>query len=138
MIDLNSETISFSPDLTSEQVEAKIEEKWEVKFSALRETLEAYTKEHAQALAKQFITLAPYGKYEELLEDQEKIADFLSSEASQHWKLYSLEHTDTRLVSEPLMSLTFISEAVPDQELKGFIYLGMNGKIKHAFVRTDV
>ena len=140
MIDINLKTITFSSEDTVEQVEAKIEEIWKVKFSDLRKTLEKCTKEIANKLAEDMITVAPYQDYGKLLEEPEAIAAFIRDEASvpKNWELSMVEETDTRLVAEPLLQLVFDNIALDELgTLRGFIYLSMNGKVKHAFVRSD-
>lgn len=140
MIDIDNDTITFTPEETTEQVEAKIEATWEIKFADLRKTLEACTVEVSAKLAEDMITVAPYQDYGKLLEEQEAIYTFLRDEGSlaKNWKLAMVEQTDTRLVAEPLLQLVFDNIAVDEPgTLKGFIYLSMSGKVKHAFVRND-
>lgn len=134
------DTIIFSPGDTPEQVEAKIEETWEIKFADLRKTLETLTKEIAGKLAEGMITMAPFQDYANLLEEPEAITTFITNEGSlaKNWELGVVEETDTRLVAEPLLQLIFNNVAVDEPgTLKGFIYLSMSGKVKHAFVRAD-
>lgn len=124
---------------TSEEVKAKLEEKLGIKITDLREALEKYTQEHAADLGKDFITLAPYGDYGKLLEEENEIASFLKEEASlaKNWSLVYLEQADTRLVSEMLLEFVFINTAMDEDEaLRGIVYIGA-GKIKHVFVRNQ-
>lgn len=140
MIDIDVDTIIFSPGDTPEQVEAKIEETWEIKFADLRKSLETITIETADKLAEGMITMAPYQDYSQLLEDPGAITTFIANEGSlaKNWELAMLEETDTRLVAEPLLQLVFDNIAIDEPgTLKGFIYLSMGGKVKHAFVRSN-
>lgn len=138
MIDIQDMGISGKE--TPEEIEAKIEEKLGLKMDDLRQALEACTKEHVEELGKDFITLAPYGDYGKLLEDENQIAAFLKEEASlaKNWTLSYLEQTDTRLVSELLLEFVFDNSAMdPDEALRGLVYVGAGGKIKHVFVRIQ-
>ena len=124
---------------TPEEIEAQLEEKLGIKMDDLRQSLETATKAQAEELSKEFITLAPYGDYEKLLEDETLIAAFIREEASlsKNWKLSYLEQADTRLVSELLLEFAFDNIAMdPDEALRGLVYVGANGKVKHVFVRV--
>lgn len=137
---MNIKDLEIDFEGTSEEVKAKLEEKLGIKITDLREALEKYTQEHAGELGKDFITLAPYGDYGKLLEEENEIASFINEEAAlaKNWALAYLEQADTRLVSENLLEFVFINTAMDEDEaLRGIVYIGAGGKVKHVFVRNQ-
>jgi hypothetical protein len=134
---------SFKEMLVSMR-EIKEEEKID---STLREKIGIGFSECAQALSDSLIkridevvgdlpSLAPNGDYSKLVEDKEVMAKFLLEEASkpEHWKF---EIMSIRKEGDQLLEVMFLNNAVDDGDiLKGFVFLGLSGKIRHAFAQV--
>lgn len=129
--------LDFKADDTEETVEAKLKEKLGVGLDDLKIPLTAFVTEKAEELTHQFANIVPYGDYDKILEDNESMATFLRSEASksENWKLQWIETTKTAV---PLLQFSFKNTAVDDGEgFVGNVYLGLNGKVKHAFAQGE-
>lgn len=129
--------LNISSEDTTSEVEAKIKEKLGVEFSAMKEALSTFVKEKAEELSLEFNNIAPYGDYGELLEDNEKMVNFLKEEASltKNWEISHFMQSD---VDPSLLQFIFNNSSVDDgNSFQGHVFVSKNGKIKHAFVRLD-
>ncbi len=89
--------------------------------------------ERADELFEDIINLAPYGNYDKMMEDPEEISSFLKDEACdlENWKIDFIE---LEKKEDKLLKLTFLNKAVDDGDiLKGYVFIGLSGKIRHAF-----
>ena len=129
--------LNISSEDTTSEVEAKIKEKLGLEFSAMKEALSTFVKEKAEELSLEFNNIAPYGDYGELLEDNEKMVNFLKEEASltKNWEISHFMQSD---VDPSLLQFIFNNSSVDDgNSFQGHDFVSKNGKIKHAFVRLD-
>lgn len=129
--------LNISSEDTTSEVEAKIKEKLGLEFSAMKEALSTFVKEKAEELSLEFNNIAPYGDYGELLEDNEKMVNFLKEEASltKNWEISHFMQSD---VDPSLLQFIFNNSSVDDgNSFQGHVFVSKNGKIKHAFVRLD-
>jgi hypothetical protein len=120
-----------------EEIDSKIKEKLGVSVPEMQEALSKYVISNAEELTLQLVNIAPLGDYSKLLEDNDSMADFLKSEANkpEHWLLNSLRLSD---VNSNLLSFEFINDAIDDGDsFKGFVFVSLQGKIKHAFAQGD-
>ena len=88
-------------------------------------------------MAAEMTTLAPNGEYDKLMEEPEAILEFLRREAAkpENWVL---EFVEVRKEKDQLMELVFFNKAVDDGDsLKGFVFVGLSGKIRHAFPQVN-
>lgn len=121
----------------AEDVDKKIQEKLGITVLEMQEKLSAYVKENAEELTHEFVNIAPLGKYDELLEDNDSMADFLKSEAHkpEHWLLYSIRQNES---NQALISFDFKNAAVDEgQSMEGFVFVSKSGKIRHAFAQGE-
>jgi len=127
----------FKPDDTEEIVETKIQEKFGISLTEIKTSLTTFVVEKAEELTHQFVNIVPYGDYDKILEDNDQMAYFLRAEASkaENWKLQWVQTTSSAV---PLLQFCFYNTSVDDGEgFIGNVYLGLNGKIKHAFAQSE-
>lgn len=93
-----------------------------------------YVNINADKISNDFKFLAPYGKYEKLLESKEDISNFVKLECSKqdNWKLHSIYSQD----SKNLLKLIFDCTAA-DSNLRGYVIVSNDGKIKHLFANYN-
>lgn len=106
-------------------------------FAELRATLTTSLKERVEEIAEDLPYVSPYGDYSKMMEDRDLIREFLLNEAAkdENWDFHFLE---MRKKTDTLMELCFFNKAVDDGDsLKGFIFLGLSGKIRHAFPQVN-
>lgn len=123
---------------TVEQAEQMVQEKLGISFLEMREALSSYVISKAEELTHEFVNIAPLGDYGKLLEDNDSMAEFLKTEAHkpEHWEIQAVRPSD---VQKELISFEFGNNAVDDGDIfKGFVYVSLQGKIKHAFAQGDV
>lgn len=106
-------------------------------FSECQTALTAALKERVDEIVEDLPYLSPHGDYSKMMEDRDLIRDFLLNEAAkdEHWKIHFLE---MRKKSDTLIELVFFNTAVDDGDsLKGLVFLGMSGKIRHCFPQVN-
>jgi hypothetical protein len=94
-------------------------------------------KERVDEILEDLPYVSPHGDYGKMMEDKDLIRDFLLNEAAkdENWELQFLE---IRKDSDSLMELVFFNKAVDDGDtLKGFVFLGFSGKIRHVFPQVN-
>lgn len=129
--------LDFKIDDTEEMVEAKLKEKLGTGLDVIKQSLTSFVLDKAEELTHQFVNIVPYGDYDKILEDNDSMADFLRTEASkpENWKLQWLETTKAAI---PMLHFCFKNTSVDDGEgFTGNVYVGLNGKVKHAFAQGD-
>lgn len=112
-----------------------MQEKLGIGFSACAQALCESLQQRAEEVTEDVISMAPYGDYDKLTEDPEVISKFLREEASkpENWKIQMVE---VKKNDDQLMELVFDNIAVDDGDiLKGFVFVGLSGKIRHAFAQ---
>lgn len=116
------------------KLNAIIVEKLGISVDELKERMSKYLVDHAEDLTVEIPNIAPLGDFGNLIEDNEGMAQFLKTEACklEHWILCGISEVDKPL---RMLRFDFACTAVDDGEsCTGKIFLGMNGKIKHAMV----
>ncbi|WP_143507984.1 hypothetical protein [Ectopseudomonas mendocina] len=120
-----------------EAVEQKLQEKLGLSVQEMREALSKYTVDNAERLTHEFVNMAPLGDYSKLLEDNDSMAEFLKTEAHkpEHWQLFGVRVSD---VNSGLLSFNFSNDSIDDGDVfNGFVFVSMQGKIKHAFAQGE-
>lgn len=120
-----------------EEAEKMIQEKLGITSLEMKQALSNYVVDKAESLTHEFVNIAPLGDYGKLLEDNDGMAEFLKTEAHkpEHWELQAVRASD---VNENLLSFEFGNKAVDDGDIfKGFVFVSLQGKIKHAFAQGD-
>jgi hypothetical protein len=119
-----------------DDLDAVFKDKLGISFAECAEALSESLKQRAEELVEDLPSMAPYGDYGELTEDPEVITKFLRDEAAkpENWKIYFIE---VKKDKDQLIELTFHNKAVDDGDvLKGFVFIGLSGKIRHAFAQV--
>lgn|SRR5574337_1056891 len=125
--------IPFTEIKEIKDVDKLLQEHLNISLAQCAEELTKVLAERADELSEDFVTLAPHGDYGKLMEDPQVIAAFLRDEASkaENWEI---EFLDCGNEKNQLLELVFSNKAVDDGDnLKGFVFVGLSGKIRHAF-----
>lgn len=133
------EDFQLTGEETAEDLDQLLQEKLGIGFSAMIESLCLYVKERAEELARNFNSVIPYQDYGKYLEGQDKIANFFRKEATkpENWKPYSFSAKESDK-QPPMFEVIFYNLAVDEGDsMTGFVYVGLNGQIRHAFVHGD-
>jgi hypothetical protein len=120
---------------TPEDIDAKIREKLGIGLSEMAGALTDALKARAEDVAEDCYSIAPYGDYDKMIEDKAEMAKFLREEAAkpEHWKLEFLE---VKKKEDKLIEFVFLNSSVDDGDiLKGFVFVGFSGLIRHAFAQ---
>jgi hypothetical protein len=127
----------FEEKETPESLIKKVEDKFGFPLLQMQAALSKSVVERAEELTLDMLNIAPKGDYENLLENNDDMADFLKTEAQkpEHWKLMGISVNDFR---KDLLSFSFFNQAVDDgNTLEGFVFTSQAGKIKHAFAQVE-
>ena len=129
--------IPFDDSKNIEDVDQLLRDKLGIGFSECHEALCSSLKERTAELVEDVMSIAPNGDYGKLLEDKGEMIKFLQEEAAkpENWKIQFVE---VKKEKDKLMELVFFNTAVDDGDsLKGFVFVGLSGKIRHAFVQMN-
>ncbi len=121
---------------TPEDIDAKIKEKLGIGLAEMAGALCDSLKARAEDVAEDCYSIAPYGDYSKMIEEKEGVTKFLREEASkpEHWKLEFLE---VKSKEDKLIEFVFVNSSVDDGDiLKGFVFVGFSGLIRHAFCQV--
>jgi hypothetical protein len=124
--------ISFEGAKTPEEIEKVVQDNLGISFAECGQVLSQSLLERAEELVGE-LNIAPYGDYAKVTEDPEQILSFLKEEAvkPENWKISWID------IKGELMELMFDNQAVDDGDiLKGFVFIGLSGKIRHAFAQV--
>ncbi len=122
---------------TPEEIDKVLQEKLGIGLSEMSKALSDSVLERAEEFAEELMNIAPYGDYSKLTEDPEVIIKFLKEEASkpENWKIQFIE---AKKEKDQLIEFVFFNKAVDDGDiLKGFVFVGLSGKIRHAFAQVN-
>jgi hypothetical protein len=125
--------ISFEGAKTPEEIEKVVQDNLGISFAECGQVLSQSLLERAEELVGELLNIAPYGDYAKVTEDPEQILSFLKEEAvkPENWKISWID------IKGELMELMFDNQAVDDGDiLKGFVFIGLSGKIRHAFAQV--
>lgn len=120
----------------TEEIDDILRKHLTVGFAECGEALAKFLLERGEECLEDMINLAPYGDYDKLTEDKEIILKFLQEEAvkPENWVIQMVE---VKKKGDQLIELLFFNKAVDDGDiLKGFVFVGASGKIRHAFVQA--
>jgi hypothetical protein len=118
-----------------EEIDSILREKLGIGLSECSLALSESLRQRAEELIEDLPSVAPYGDYDKLTEDPAVIAQFLKDEAAkvENW---SIDFIQVRKDNQ-LMEMVFVNKAVDDGDiLRGFVFVGLSGKIRHAFVQS--
>jgi hypothetical protein len=118
-----------------EELDKILQEYLELSLSSCTQFLAEALVKRASEVASDMVNLAPHGKYDLLMEDKKVMAKFLQEEAMkpENWTPQFIEYKE----GSKLMEMIFFNSAVDDGDsLKGFVYIGVSGKIRHAFCQA--
>lgn len=127
--------LDVKPKDTDEEIDRKIQEKLGITLAQITDVISKSMVIEAEVICEELMNIAPYGKYEELMEEIPDMVKFLKEECvkPESWRLHSISDY------EGLVRFTFYSKAVDDGDaLKGFAFVNCEGKITHGFARSDV
>lgn len=105
-------------------------------FAECAEALSKFLLERGEECLEDMFNLAPYGDYAQLTEDKEVMLKFLQEEAikPENWIIQLVE---IKKKGDQLIEILFFNKAVDDGDiLKGFVFVGASGKIRHAFAQV--
>ncbi len=126
------EYLGITEEDNAEQVAAKVKDKLGVTIEEMKAALSQSVQARAEELTLDFVSLAPLGDYDKLLENNDDMANFLKTEGhkSKHWQLCCIRESD---VNPALLSFTFYNMGVDQGDtLRGMVYTTKSGKIRHA------
>src|SRR5271154_4795667 len=130
-----AEELGLKTDTTIQELDEIFQEKLGVSLADMTSALQLYVQQHAEELASNFLVMVPNGNYGGLLEDQDKMANFLRKEASlpDNWIPNMLASRKDPKYPD-MLKITFDNQAVDDGDsLLGFVFISSTGKILHAF-----
>lgn len=125
--------LTFEGCKTDEDIETRLQEKLGLSLKACQEALSNYLLINAAEVVPDLPSVAPYGDYDKLMEDPEQIQLFLENEAykPENWNIVFFY---ARKEQDKLAEFVFYNKAVDEGDvLKGYVYVGVSGKIRHAF-----
>ncbi len=120
-----------------EAVDKLLQEHLHISLAECAQALSNSLAERAEELIPDLFNLAPYGNYEKFTEDEAVILQFLKEEAvkPENWELQFME---VKKKDDKLLEMVFFNKAVDDGDiLKGFVFLGLSGVIRHAFTQVN-
>lgn len=122
---------------TPEDIDKILQEKLGIGLSEMSKALSDSVLERIEELADDTMNIAPYGDYSKLIEEREGIVKFLQEEASkpENWEIQFIE---AKKEKDQLIEFVFFNKSVDDGDiLKGFVFVGLSGKIRHAFAQVN-
>jgi hypothetical protein len=129
--------LTFEGCKTEEDADARLQEKLGLTLKECKEALSNSLLIRAEEVVPDLPSVAPYGDYDKLMEDPEAIQKFLEEEAfkEENWEIVFFY---ARKEQDKLAEFVFYNKSVDDGDiLKGFVYVGISGKIRHAFVQAS-
>ena len=141
--DLEKELAPFKDIDPSEENERKYREVFYevvqshmgISIDTMKVSISEFIMKHAEELSMQFVNIAPFNDYDNILEDNDDIAAFLRKDGCkiEHWKFCAFEPSD---ISKDLMKFSFACTATDENdEFVGFVFVNSLGKIKHSFAQ---
>lgn len=121
---------------TPEDIDKKLREKLGIGFSEMAGALTDSLQQRAEEVAEDCFSVAPYGDYSKMIEDPEGVAKFFREEAAkpEHWKL---EYFELQKKGGQMIEFIFTNSSVDDGDiLKGYVFVGLSGIIRHAFCQV--
>jgi len=129
--------LKFTEAKSKEEIDQILKDNLGIGLSECSQVLSDSLNQRAEELVEDFINIIPYNDYSKILEGKEDILKFLRKESikNENWELQFVE---VKKEQDQLMELVFFNKSVDDGDiLKGFVFLGLSGKIRHAFVQVN-
>lgn len=130
--------LKLSESKNETEMEIILKEKLGIGFSECAKALSDSLIERAEKLLEDLPNIAPYNDYYKMIEDKVLMLKFLQEDAAklENWIIQFIE---IKKEKDQLMELVFFNKAVDSGDVvKGFVFLGLSGKIRHAFVQVNV
>lgn len=121
-----------------EKIDQVLQEKLNLSLEKLKQEVCSSIRERAEEITLELPSLAPYGDFGLLMEDNDSMADFLKKEASkiENWKLASIRED---YENNTLLKFILKCSAVDDGDvLQGLVFTNKSGVIRHSFCRVDL
>ena len=128
--------LTFEGCKTEEDAAARLQEKLGLALQECKEALSNSLLIRAEEVVPDLPSLAPYGDYDKMTEDPEVIQKFLEDEAAkpENWEIVFFY---ARKEQDKVAEFVFYNKAVDAGDvLKGYVYVGLSGKIRHAFTQA--
>lgn len=133
--DLDLDQLNPEDDGFLEQLELKIKEKLGLSIEEIKASLSLAIINNAEEMALECPSIAPYGKYDTLLEDNDSMTDFFKKESSKTENM-TLSYIEQDSKFENLIKFVFINSSV--DHLQGTVFVSKAGTIKHSYPRIEV
>jgi cobalamin biosynthesis Co2+ chelatase CbiK len=133
----NIEDFNLEETDSLETMESKIQDKLGISIETIKQSLSSYLKDKAEEISEEIINIIPYGEYDQIIDDKNKMINFLKEEASkiENWKLFALTMSD---VNKSLLQFILKNSAVDEGDvLEGHVLVSKSGVIRHTFVQFD-
>lgn len=130
----NAKELNFSDVKNEEDVDKILMEKTGTGIATCKEALFKSVSTRANEIVSGVANIAPYGNYDTLLEDEGKMSEFVQTEAAkiENWHLEFVSAKE----QDKVIELMFFNKAVDEGDvMKGFVYLGFSGKVRHSFAQ---
>jgi len=119
-----------------EVMDKLLKEHLNIGLSDCTQALSNSLSERAEELLEDIMNLAPYGDYDKLTEDPQVMLSFLKEESCKQ-ENWIIDFVEVEKKGDKLLKLTFLNKSVDDGDiLKGFVFLGLSGVIRHAFTQV--
>ena len=128
--------LTFEGCKTEADADARLQEKLGLTLKECQEALSNSLLIRAEEVVPDLPSCAPYGNWDKLMEDPADIQKFLEEEAfkPENWEIIFFY---ARKEQDKLAEFVFYNKAVDSGDvLKGYVYVGLSGKIRHAFCQA--
>ena len=120
----------------NEAVDKLLQEHLHISLAECAQALSNSLAERAEEVLEDMVNIAPYGDYSQLTDDPQLMLKFLKEESvkPENWEL---QFMDVKKKDDKILEMVFFNKSVDDGYiLKGFIFLGLSGKIRHSFCQA--
>jgi hypothetical protein len=133
----NFDKITKTQFKTKEEFEATLKEELNLSIDDCTLALSKSLSSRAEELVEDLPNMAPFGNYSKMTEDPKVIVEFLKEEAHKQ-KNWVIDFAYTRNKDDKLLEIIFNNKAIDDGDnVKGYLYVGLSGIIRHAFVQSS-
>lgn len=113
-----------------------LQSKLDISLLVMKSSLERSLQDRVNLLIKDIRYIAPFNDYSALMDEEDKMINFLKSEAfkAENWRILTIDED----VKENLIKFTFSNKAVNEADiLFGTVFVNKSGKIKHSFTYIE-
>jgi hypothetical protein len=124
---------------TNEDIDNVLKEHLGIGLEECVKSLSESLQSRAEELVPDMINLSPYGDFSKMTEDPEVILNFLKEESVkiENWNLEYIDIKKGKGEKDQLMELIFVNKSIDQGDLlKGFVFVGLSGKIRHSFCQV--